>query len=243
MNLGEIFTYVQLKTGKDVFGGYMTPDNFQDFGNYVQLELLNSCVRVFEDTGELSDDLWPFVKVMGDNVNLPLEVDSYGYADKPSDYWYRARAGYNQIFNAAVCGDPSTREYRSIEFVSQAEFDYRMSTELMAPDTEEPIAVIQNNKLLFRPQGITRVVFGYLRRPLDIYFDYDIIDGEVVYLPPGETHVNASVQAQGSASLSVEYEWPESAHNDLCERIIKFFAIMFRGEFNIQLLDINKPPQ
>jgi len=234
MNLGEILDYVELKAGKDIFGGFFTPQNFQDVGNWAQWEQLNASVRVFEDTGELSDDLFPFTVIMGDSDVLPLVVNSYGYADKPSDYWYRTRAGYYQYINGV-------RQYRSIEFVNQADFDYRVSTELMAPDEEEPIVVIQNDKFLFKPNIFTKVVFGYIRQPLEIYFDYDIISDEIVYLPPGEVHVNSSVEPTGSASLSVEYEWPESVHNVLAERILKYYATMFRGGFNVQLLNINKP--
>jgi hypothetical protein len=238
MNLGQFMQYIEIKAGKDTFGGFITPTNFTQIANWAQLENLNAYVRNFEATGELSDDLFPFTIVMGDNTELPLTVSTYGYADKPSDYWYRTRFGYNRY---VTVDGVSTRQYRGGEFVSQAVFDYRMSTELMAPDLDEPIAVIQNDKILFRPQGMAKIVFGYIRRPSDVYFDYDIVNDEVVYLPPGDTHVNSSVEPIGSESLSVEFEWPESAHNALAERMLKYYAIMYRGDFNVQLLDITKP--
>jgi hypothetical protein len=94
--------------------------------------------------------------------------------------------------------------------------------------------------MLLRPIGIEAVTFTYLRRPTDPVFDYDIVDTEIFYLPPGTYHQNSSVEPIGTPSASVEFEWPESVTYNLVELIVKYFTINIRSQFNLQTLDINK---
>lgn len=237
MNLGEILDKVYNQLGKDQYGGYITPRNYNEAIKWVNLEQINDLLKVFEEKREITDDLLPFVTTIGDSGTTPIPVDSFGYYEFPEDYYYYVRS-YTSQFDNACAG--ATEKVRPIEFLNQADFGYRIGTEIMAPSLDRPISAIQNNKMLLRPIGIEAVTFTYLRRPTDPVFDYDIVDTEIFYLPPGTYHQNNSVAPIGTPSASVEFEWPESVTYNLVELIVKYFTINIRSQFNLQTLDINK---
>jgi hypothetical protein len=232
MNLQEILNNVYASLGKDQYGGYVTPESYNEAIRYVNLEQINDLLKVFEEKREITDDLLPFVKTIGDSSSVPLRQDNFGYVDIPEDYWYYIRS-YFATFEAEDC-ETAVSQIRPIEFLNQADFGYRIGTEILKPTVKRPIAAIQNNKWLVQPVTSQPIVFTYLRKPNVPNYDYDIIDGEVIYLPPGTNH------ADGSPSTSVEFEYPESVRLNLIELIVKYFSINIRSEFNLQTLEINK---
>jgi hypothetical protein len=237
MNLGEILDKVYNQLGKDQYGGYITPRNYNEAIKWVNLEQINDLLKVFEEKREITDDLFPYVTTIGDSGTTPIPVDPFGYYTLPDDYYYYIRS-YTSQFDNACAG--ATEKIRPIEFLNQADFGYRIGTEIMAPSFDRPISAVQNNRMLLRPIGIEAVTFTYLRRPLNPVFDYDIVDTEIFYLPPGTYHQNSSVEPVGTPSASVEFEWPESVTYNLVELIVKYFTINIRSQFNLQTLDINK---
>jgi hypothetical protein len=237
MNLGEILDKVYNQLGKDQYGGYITPRNYNEAIKWVNLEQINDLLKVFEEKREITDDLFPYVTTIGDSGTTPIPVDPFGYYTLPDDYYYYIRS-YTSQFDNTCAG--ATEKIRPIEFLNQADFGYRIGTDIMAPSFDRPISAVQNNRMLLRPIGIEAVTFTYLRRPLNPVFDYDIVDTEIFYLPPGTYHQNSSVEPVGTPSASVEFEWPESVTYNLVELIVKYFTINIRSQFNLQTLDINK---
>lgn len=222
MNLGERYNIVLDLMGKDQYGGYMSPFEYQNAINfYVQQDYLDALVRLFENTRENSVDLWPFFKTLGDSNNPPLAVTAEGiggYATKPSDFYYFARSEFYAFLNN--CSGFTTSP-KMMLWLDEAAFSDRITTELLYPTTREPVATIQNDKIFVVPY-VPSLRFTYLRKPADVYFDYDIVSGTIVYLPPGTVHTNSSVQPIGTPSLSVELEWPASADNEITRRIIQY---------------------
>lgn len=240
MNLGEIVKYASLKLGKDLFGGYLSPEQLNDSlleaANY---DLLNKYVAVYEKDRTITDDIRPFVKTLGDTTFAPLPLDQYGFGVLPSDY-----IGYTDVYvmqYVGDCCDDQEEMPRLVEMLNRDRFAYRRTSGVLKPRVTDPIGTIQNDQLFVLPKGFTSCVFSYIRKPLNPYFDYDIINDEIVYLPPGQVHANSSVEPTGSPSLSVEFEWPEQLHEELGDYLVKYFATNFRSEFNLQALDINKP--
>lgn len=231
LNLGDIYARTLEKLGKDQFGGYVTPNNFNALLPWICVYKINELLKVFEEKQEISRDLYPFIVTVGSPDIPPIELDSYGYGEYPDDYYYTARSSYSQFLNS--CG-AYTENLRMVEFLNQQDFGYRMSTELMFPTLEQPIAVDENDRFLVRPTGITHIGFTYVRRPATPVFDYDIIGGRPIYLPPGTVHTNSSVLPVGTPSESVEFEFPEAVYEDLVNLIVKEYAIKIRDEFNYQ---------
>jgi hypothetical protein len=244
MNLGEIYNEVAFLLGKDQYGGYLTPANFQSaINDIVQPELMNAYVREFEQTREIGIDLRPFIKTLGDNVFPPLTLtpwsanSDFSYGAFPSDFWYFARANHVEFLNK--CGVIS-RTYRSVTWMEQHEFDYVIGTELLFPDTECPAATIQNDQILVCP-ALTALRFTYLRTPADVVFDYDIVSGNtVLYLPPGTFHAPVPPNPNGLPSLSVELEWPESVHAEIVRRLVQYYGRNIQSQLDMTIP--NKKP-
>lgn len=240
MNLGEIVGYANLKLGKDYQGGYISPDQLNSYIlEAVNSEMINRFLRVYENNRVITDDIRPFIVTLGDNAIPALSIDSYGYGELPDDY-----IGYTDVrVNTYVqdsCGTAEAKP-RMVEMINRDRFNYRVTTSVLKPRFTDPIGTIQNDKVYIQPASYPSCVFSYVRKPVKAYFDYDIVNDDVVYLPPGQTHANNSVEPQGSPSLSVEFEWPEQVHEELADMIVKYYATNFRSEFNMQTLDLQKP--
>jgi len=233
MNLGELWFAVLAAMGKDQYGGYVPigtgiQNSFPDTINtIVQPALMNSYTRKFEESRELSVDIRPFIKTLGDPANPMLTItpwsgnSAFAYAQFPSDFWYFSDAHTNDFVNSCTA---FTQRFNPIEWVDRARWDYLIGQELQFPTVDLPIATVQNDQIVFCPAA-TRAQFTYLRKPADVYFDYDIVSpNTVIYLPPGSVHANASVQPTGSPSLSVELEWPDSVHNEIMTRLIQWYG-------------------
>lgn len=206
-NINDVLSYVNYMLGKDLLGKYISPQEFSQIFNEVQVELIDSMVQTFEENREMTSKLIPFVKTAGDNVNPPIYLDSYGKADFPADCVYHARGNYIQYLND---GCNAKAKYKQIVFLDQATFGGFMNMPMLNPlvNTKEvpPYMVIESGQMRIVP-NIGTLSLTYIRYPIEIYYDYDIIGGEPVFLPAGQVHVNSTVQPQGSPSLTVNTEW------------------------------------
>jgi hypothetical protein len=241
-NLGQIYSDLLFRAGKDLRGGYITPETFDKAIKTVNQRYLNRLVDVFEKDREVTSDLQTFIKTLGSPQYPALAFtpvlqgrpERGGYATIPADMWYQASSSYLEILNVD-CGYETN--YRSVEFVSQHEFDAKMRNSITSPvdnpQENDPIIVTRNDKYFIYP-FITRITFTYIRTPEVPYFDYDIINGIPVYLPPGSVHVNSSVQPVGSPSLSVEFEYPESCVDHLIEMLKTYVGIGNQDQWDIQ---------
>jgi len=135
MNLGEILDKVYNQLGKDQYGGYITPRNYNEAIKWVNLEQINDLLKVFEEKREITDDLLPYVTTIGDSGSTPIPVDSFGYYEFPEDYYYYVRS-YTSQFDNTCAG--AIEKVRPIEFLNQADFGYRIGTEIMAPSLDRP---------------------------------------------------------------------------------------------------------
>lgn len=235
-NLGDIYDLVLIQLGKDQWGSYVTPDNFNELAPKVSTIKLNQLIERFEIDRQLSTDLNMLITSLGDNELAPLNFDDYGYADLPSDYFYFARGEFNDFTNTC---DGVVSKLRMVEFLDQAKFNVRVSNEMKKPTRRQPILTVQNDKLLIRPI-LPSVRFTYVRQPKTVFFDYDIINEVPVYLPPNAVHVNSSVLPAGTPSRSVEYEFPISVYPDLVNLLVREYSIKIRSEFGIQTTSVTQ---
>ena len=241
-NLGQIYEELLFRAGKDLRGGYVTPATFNKGIKTVNQRYLNRLVDLFEKNREITSDLQPFIKTLGSPQYPALNFTPVfagdpkkgGYADIPDDIWYEASSSYLELLNVN-CGMETN--YRSVEFVSQHQFDAKMRSSLISPvdnpEENDPILVTRNDKYFIYPY-LPRITFTYIRTPNIPYFDYDIVNGVAVYLPPGSVHTNSSVLPAGAESLSVEFEYPESCVDHLIDLIKTYVGIGNENQWNIQ---------
>lgn len=240
MNLGELFFETNFALGKDQYGNYVTPANFpQIINDFIQPEMMNAWVRKFESSREMGNDIRPFIKTLGDTSNPYLTLvpwsaaSNLSYGQFPTDFWYFSDSYATEFINS--CGS-AAQAYNMVEWTTRERFNYLITNSLLFPTTDEPIASIQGEKIVVCP-ALTKIAFTYLRTPLDVYFDYDIVSGTIVYLPPGTTHQNSSVQPSGSPSLSIELEWPESTHPEFLRKLVQYYGRNIQSQVDMTMPD------
>lgn len=225
-NLDEIYKDVLFRSGKDLRGGYITPDNFNLAIKVVNQRFMNQLVDNFENSKEVSKDLQPFIKTLGTPQYQALEftpvlasdVKKGGYSDIPSDMWYEATSSYLSLLNNGCSVDSN---YRTVEFVSQHEFDAKMRSSITSPvdnpEENDPILVNRNNLYFIYP-FIRRVSFTYIRTPETPVYGYTIVNGVPVYDP----------------ATSVQFEYPETCVDTLTDMIKTYIAIGIESQWNVQ---------
>lgn len=249
-NLGQIYNNLLFRYGKDFRGGYLTPQTYQYALDTVNQRKMNDLVDVFEKNGEVTSDLQPFIKTLGTPqypalTFTPVFVgapEKGGYAEIPLDFWYQARANYTKVVNTACT---STSQYAPVALLKQHEFDAVMSNSNDNPALDSnnyPVMVIQNNLFWIYPY-IPRCSFTYIIEPPTPIFDYDIISGVPVYLPPGSVHTTTNNPFNlpvGSPSVSVEFLYPESCVDSLTDMMKTFIAVGNESPWNIETQIPNK---
>lgn len=225
-NLDEIYKDVLFRSGKDLRGGYITPDNFNLAIKVVNQRFMNQLVDNFENSKEVSKDLQPFIKTLGSPQYQALEftpvlasdVKKGGYADIPDDMWYEATSSYLSLLNNG-CSVES--DYRTVEFVSQHEFDAKMRSSITSPvdnpEENDPILVNRNNLYYIYP-FVRRISFTYIRTPETPVYGYTTNTGIPVYNP----------------STSVQFEYPETCVDTLTDMIKTYIAIGIESQWNVQ---------
>lgn len=235
-NLGDIISEVFYLSGKDKQGGYVSPDDINIACPFISTSYLTLMVNEYEQTKQLSSDLRLLIKTRGNDQfqGIPLTAagNNTSWGEVPDDYRYHARSSYTQFLNDTCAG---TSEYRSVIFVSQAEWDNRRSTSIYEPTSDEPIVLFENDRIYVCP-ALTKLNLTYIKQAATPVFDYDIISGLPVYLPPGERHLNSTVQPEGTMSSSVEFEFPQECYPTLVKFLVAYFAIGNRSEFNLKSL-------
>jgi hypothetical protein len=225
MNLGQVYSTLYAKLGKDQYGGYISPNKFNDALYYVNLIMFNRYSDALEITSEISDDIYVFTKTLGDNEIPPLELNSYGYGQLPEDFIKQVRAHVYGYTNTSCT--TSEKETYMVTIMSNDKFNGRIARRgtMLKPNRKYPIGTIQNSKLYVQPAGYTKCVFTYLRQPVTPVFGYTIVDDEPIYDP----------------ATSVELEWPEQVHDAFVDELVKYFAITFQSEFSLQTSNPDKP--
>jgi hypothetical protein len=236
--LGQIYDELLFRAGKDLRGGYITPDDFNRAIKIVNQRYLNTLVDNFEKDREITSDLQTFIKTLGSpqypamsfTPVLAGRPERGGYATIPADIWYQATASFLEQLNEQCSYDTN---YRSIEFVSQHEFDAKMRNSITSPvdnpSENDPILLTRNDKYYIYPY-MPRITFTYIREPIQPVFDYytDTF-GVPHYLPPGTTNPVTNLP-----STSVEFEYPESCVDHITDLIKTYIGIGNENQWNIQ---------
>ncbi len=205
MNLGQIFNFCNAKLNKDQSGNTFSQQQINAVLPVVNLEYMKKKIGLPEDYqlgAALSRQAWDITQVitqqlshlkvhMGDGQIQPLAIDSYGRATKPSDFMYHSAL----IWKVVDINDAQTPGfyYNSIEVLTDAEYAERISDAIVLPTKKYPIAFYQASQIQFYPTDLKWANFIYLRKPTTPYFDCDVINDEIFYLPPGTTRKGETV--------------------------------------------------
>lgn len=249
MNLGDIYSAVLVRLGKDLQGNTLSPVNLNTILPLVNIAFFKIRYGLPEEyqpghpfprmeweiTQKIKDDLRNSTVMMGENGSSgPLVIDSNGVAIIPDNYIHHSSIWWNE-YKKLSCGKTERRP-RPVEVLSDNEWPSRLGDPNVKkrPSKKYPVCKYENGYIQFEPRDLGSVDFKYLSFPASPYFDYDIINSEPVYLPPGQTHINSSVSPAGSLSISVEFIWPQDCVVELTNMIYLVASEGIQAIFNYQ---------
>lgn len=240
MNLGDIYYRSQELIGKDQFGKYFPPADFIKYAQWInQIGLMNKYIAEYEASRVISNNIRPFFKTLGTDQEPPLALNATGEAFLPDDFYYFSSSYGSEFTNG--CGT-FTETQNPIEWVDDTTFGFRTGSMMLLPTLSYPIATYRTRKsgskylpCIKVSPVMSSIVMTYLRQPKSAIFDYDIVNGTIIFLPPGTTHTNNSVLPIGTPSQSVDLEWPDSAKDDFVEMLIFNFARNIQDQLDIQI--------
>lgn len=205
MNLGEIYTICNTRLNKDQTGNPFTPKQFNTALKLIDIEYSKKKTGLPEDyqpNNPVSRQAWDITQVitqqlmhlkvhMGNGSTQPLSINSFGRATIPADFMYSSALLY-KVVNVNDAQNPGY-EYNSVEVLTDAEYVERLQDAVVKINKKYPVAVFGNGIIQFYPTDLAWCQFIYLRRPTTAYFDYDLVNDELFYLPPGTTRKGESV--------------------------------------------------
>jgi len=154
----------------------------------------------FQITQKITEDL----KIFQTNTNLIL--NSQGRANYPKDLAYTIPGlGYK----TQKKGKPL---FVPIAVVDKDKEYYRLSSKIVAPDKENPIAVFENTYIQIYPSNISNINFSYLRYPVEAKWAFTLVNNRPVYDPAN----------------SVDLDWEDLVTNDIISRALQSIGISIK---------------
>ncbi len=214
MNINEIYNAVKFFANKEQ-KGFVKPSEFNTLAQQAQQEVFNEKmdkIRKFksaERTGtnyrasveDPTDFLSEISNLLVDN-NLSYNTSTNLFNRIGSDSYIE------EIYYTNSGGKPT-----KVEIVSKHNINKLLRSNLIAPSVDYPVALLKSNGIEVFPTNITSgIKMSY----------YNIISNPTFsYVASGDDYVYNS-------STSVEFELPESTHNDIIIKICKYIGINLR---------------
>lgn len=222
MNLGEILTFVNFQVNKHQSGNTLNAEEYNACLKYANIEYMRVVLGLpesyqpgaaipkigAEQTEVISNRLKNFKVWLGAPGTARLPINKTGIANLPTDYVHYSSIRYEKSDGTSVV----------VEVLNDQFLEDRLSDSLKKPTLKHPVANIFNDKIMFYPNGLSRVHFKYYRVPKTPYYAVTISEDEEIYDP----------------SKSIELEWPEIDHNNIVPFILEYVSNNLRDTFEYQ---------
>jgi len=220
--------------------GRVTANEFNIAVDHIVVSLFNDLLKTMEKDQEVSDDLRPFVVTLGSGTLPPLTVTD-GQAEVPADYERLVVSARKYAKPSVECGSKPVIKSAIVTFYATSKYYYRISNALFKPTERRPIFTHENQKFSVYPPSITSMSLSYIRKPAIPFFDFIIVGGAQVYLPPNQTHDGTNPTATaGTPSRSVESDFLESMEPEIVNRLLRFMGVPKEAQLQIQTAGRNK---
>lgn len=216
MNINESYKFVQDIANKEQ-RGYLPSDKFNRYAERAQMEVFmkrygnpheyqpgKPVPRIaFEMTQKILDDLDVFLKKKVLNLNRRGEVS------KPSDFVHSAAMSYKLYVSGK-----DTPTIVPIKIIASGKLAGRLSSKIVGPTKYYPICNVIGTTMIFYPANLSVVNMTYLGTPVSPKWAFTIVNGREVYDPDN----------------SVDFEFPDEVHNEICFKILGYFGIKIRDK-------------
>jgi hypothetical protein len=242
INVNTVYQTVLLILNKEQ-RGYITPTEFNNIGNQVQLEIfskyfedMNQQLRVpqtntdYADRIENLDEKIAIFKTTGNAV--PAST-----ADGLTSYWVLPSV---DLYGNDVSSTSETPFYRLgtvlynnetvVQRVDREEFYYIDKSPLTKPTKTYPVYLYENQKLFIEPTTIStigEIQVDFIRKPIAPVWGFAVGSlGQYIY--------NSQALTTNNTTGSVNFELHESEQTDLILQILVYTGIVIRDPLIVQ---------
>lgn len=189
MDLQDVLNILQYFLGKDKPDITLHPDTFNSMLKMANLKHYNIKLglpqeyqvgmplprQVVEVTERNMQDLRPFKVMKGDKYKAPLIVDSDGYCDVPSDFYYPSSMSYKYFYSQ------TSHRLVKVRIVRDSTWDRLLASEIKRPTLKKPIANFQSDYIRFYPTDVKFINFNYWKLPTTPVYGYSTTGGYYSY--------------------------------------------------------------
>ncbi len=182
MDVNEVYLLGQYIIGKNVTGGYYSPDDFQTTINQGQRSYAAYLLGIMQDYTpgrpiarvELGQNSVVRQRLTPIIYGYNLNIDTTGFSPYPGDY----------LQTDAMW---SIYGYKRIRYIDQHNFSFVYGS-VIDPIATNPIYLLEYENFRFFPNSIANAKLNYVRTPPDMVWGYDTdINGRPVYNPAKST--------------------------------------------------------
>lgn len=185
VNINTVYLRVLAIANKEQ-RGYLTPQEFNTLANQAQLD-------IFE---QYFYDLNQFLRLPGNDTihadaadMLEEKIEKFSIVNAPAT---NSNLDVLNVYRlGAVFARSSTNnlvEYNEAQHMSHSELRQYLTSPLTAPTKRRPLYTIANNSIVMYGDGIDGTNINYIRKPVDVYWGYIIVNGEALYNPTTTTN-------------------------------------------------------
>ena len=209
VNINTVYLRVLAIANKEQ-RGYITPQEFNTLANQAQLD-------IFE---QYFYDLNQFLRLPGNDTihadpvdMLEEKIEKFSIFNAPAT---NANLDVLQVYRlGAVFARVSINNVTQIieaQHMSHSELRQYLSSPLTAPAKTRPMYTIDNNSIVMHGEGVDGTNINYIRKPVDVYWGYTIINGEALYNP----------------ASSINFELHASEETELVLKILSLAGVVIR---------------
>lgn len=111
------------------------------------------------------------------------------------------------------CNGVYEQKETNVDILRDNEVSYRLTSKIIPPTKDEPVATVNNTYIQFYPKTIGFAKMSYLKTPT---------------VPVWGFTLNASGVPTYDVTTSTQIETPDDSHNDLAMRILRYLGISIR---------------
>lgn len=160
---------------KSQSGGYFDETVFNRYADMAQRAYFNDKYKANESSQENDDSLQSL------DVKPKILACTNGEAKYPSDYWHLQYILLPNKVNGKTI---------NVETAQPAEASMRLASEFIAPDSQNPIAVLKDSFIEVYPTTITGIEMAYLREPTKPFWNYTVSSNRKVFAGAGGSGTN-----------------------------------------------------
>ena len=243
MNLSDIYETCNYISNKHKSGNAFTPNQFNTL-----IELMNRPFfkKKVEESGYFENrQSMSYNDALRGSKNLhKFIVNETIAASGSATYTYAYPLG---------ASDSDTDQL--IEFISEAEYQDRISDSVLVPSASAPVALERGDDIDFKPSSVVNVNLSYYRFPSTPFLDYYIDSSSVKqWLSAGATHtwVTSEIDSSGTthtagdadwSSLTVELEYGKGMQEDFFNEILSRVGIRLKEPVITQYAEQMKAEQ